>query len=368
MVNGPRPELQNAVNTDTLPAQTEASRITVTLGTPTKVEIPGSSQLAGAVRARLAAQVSQTLRETLAERAMTITDGGRPVSIPQVGTSFTASQFGSATGPPSPDPDVYYLLNGRVQNEAGKRLSGPLGDGSVVLSSLAAHRDEGTLVVAGVQGSGNQARLVVGNQRVGVRPTPVHGALTRPAFAPGTDEVWIGDGPRLFRVEISGTHGVVSPVAIPSGAGGGRIVAIRLSPEGSRIAIVFAGATAGSASLYIGSIVRGSGQVRVDTLTLISPEGVSVLDVGWLDSLKLFAIGSFTGSAEGRTFQTGVDGSEWANSTISNLPNAPDSVTAATAAPVWVSENNLVWQQGGTQWVSPVSTGQTPGTMPIYLE
>lgn len=367
MVNGPRPDLQNAVSTDTLPAQTDASRITVTLGTPTRVEIPGSSQLAGGVRARLAAQVSQTLTETLSGRAMTITDGGRPVTIPQLGTTFTADQFGTATGPPSPEAAVYYLSGGRVQTEAGKPLSGPLGDGRTLLSSLAVHRDGSTLLVAGVQGSGDQARLVVGNQRVGVRAVPVHGLLTRPAFAPGTDEVWIGNGPKLFRVEISGTHGVVSPVTLPS-AGGGRIIAIRLSPEGSRIAMVIAGATPGSATLYIGSIVRGSGQVRVDTLTAISPQGVAVLDVGWLDSLKLFAIGSVAGTTEARTFESGVDGSEWANSTIGNLQAAPDSVTVATAANVWVSENNLVWQQSGTQWVSPVSTGQTPGTMPIYLE
>jgi hypothetical protein len=369
LVNGPQSDLQNAVSTDTLPAQADARNITVTLGTPTRIEIPGSSQLDPGVLDRLAAQVSQTLLETLSGRAITITDGGRPVPIRAVGgTQFTASQFSSATGPAQPEPAVYYLNNGRVTTEAGKPLAGPLGDGSTFLTSLAVHRDAtGTLVVAGVEGSGNSARLAVGTQRAGVRPTALHGQLTRPAFAPGQNEVWIGAGSRLYRVSIRGTKGTVAPVAIPSAFGGGRIVAVRLSPEGSRIAMVVAGATAGSAQLWIGSIVRAAGQVRVDTVNLISPAGVTVQDVAWLDSLKLFAIGTPTGSSEGRTFESGVDGSEWANSTIPNLPAPPDSVTVAPAANVWVSADNFVWQQSGSEWVSPVARGQTPGTMPIYL-
>ena len=92
------------------------------------------------------------------------------------------------------------------------------------------------------------------------------------------------------------------------------MVAVRLSPDGSRIAIVVSGAKASSAQLYVGSIVRGSGQVRIDQMPPVSPEGVVVRDVAWLDSNKLFAIGKIAATGDPRVFTTGVDGSEWTNS------------------------------------------------------
>jgi hypothetical protein len=145
------------------------------------------------------------------------------------------------------------------------------------------------------------------------------------------------------------------------------VLSVRLSPEGSRVAMVVSGA-GGSAQLYIGSVVRGAGAVSIDGLVPISPQGVVVRDVAWLDSFKLFAIGYLVGSQDSRTFETGADGSEWTNQTIGNLPSPPDTVTASTASNVWVSANNYVWQQSGSSWVSPGPTGQTPGSAPVYLE
>jgi hypothetical protein len=369
LVAGPRPELENSVSTDTLPAGTDARQLTVTLGTPTRIEIPGSSQLDPGVRDRLAAQISQTLLETVSGRPLSITDGGTPVTIPHVADDrFTASDFAAAIGPTAPDPAVYYLLDGRLITETGKPLGGPLGNGTYFLNSVAVGRPTagGPLLVAGVEGQGAAGRLLVGNQTAGLRATTVHGVLSRPALAPGRSEVWIGAGSSLYRVTVNGTDSKVSPVPIPE-SGGGRVLAVRLSPDGSRIAMVVAGASASSAQLYIGSIVRGTGQVRVDTMEPISPEQVVVRDVAWLDSQRLFAIGSISGSNDARTFETGVDGTEWTNSGIGNLSVPPDSVTVATAANVWVSASGYVWKQSGDQWLSPGPTGQTPGRVPIYL-
>jgi hypothetical protein len=371
LISGPRPELQNTVSTDTLPAQADPRHVTVKLGNPTEIEIPGSSQLDAGVRDRLAAQVSQTLLDTVSGRAIALTDGGTPVEIPRVHSDqFTASEFTFATGPSAPDPAVYYLANGQIRTEDGRALPGPLGNGSQFLNSIALSRSRasGALLVAGVAGSGASGRLMIGTQAGGVRETSVHGQLTRPSFAPGRGEVWIGQGPRIYRVTTDGTQSRVSRVPIPAVSGGGRIVAVRVSPEGSRIAIIVSGASAASAQLYVGSIMRGPGQVRVDTLDPISPEGVVVQDVAWLDSLKLFAIGYLSSSRDPRTFETGVDGTEWTNLSIGNLPSPPDSVTVATAATVWVSANGFVWKQNGAQWVSPGPNGQTPGRVPVYLD
>jgi hypothetical protein len=370
--SAPRPELQNAVSTDTLPAQADVRNLTVRLGSPTKIEIPGSSSLAAAVRNRLAAQIANTLLEPLSGGEITVTDGGAPVDIPSVGGSqFTASDFDGATGPKPPDPAVYYLVNGQVRTEDGKAVSGPLDDGRYVLTSVALARPHagGPLLVAGVQGSGNSARLLVGTPS-GLRPTTVRGELSRPAFAPGLPEVWIGVGSGLYRVTTDGATSKAIAVPIPAVSGGGRVVAVRLSPDGSRIAIVVSGAKPSSKQLYVGTIVRGAGVVRVDTtLSPISPDGVVVTDVGWLDSLKLFAIGWLSPSGDARTFTTGVDGTEWTNIGIDNLPQPPDSLAVTAGGPyVWVSAFGFVWKaQTGTQWVSPGPTGETRGQEPVYL-
>lgn len=364
------PELQNAVSTDILPTQADARNLTVHLGSPTKIEIPGSSLLAPAVRDRLAAQVGYTLFDALSEHTIMVTDGGKAVEIPSVGgVQFSAADFPSAKGPSPPDPTVYYLVNGQIHTETGKPLGGALSDGRYFFYSIALGRPQpdSPLLVAGVQGTGAAARLLVGTSAA-LRPTDVKGQLSRPAFAPGLAEAWIGAGSNLYRVTSDGTSWKATQVPMPAVSGGGQVMAVRISPEGSRIAIVVSGAKASSAQLYVGAIVRGSGQVRIDAMQPVSPEGVAVRDVAWLDSNKLYAIGTIAQSGEPRIFTTGVDGTEWTNSTIGNLSAPPDSVTmTAPALAVWVSSNGYVWKYNGTEWVSPGPTGQTPGRAPVYL-
>lgn len=369
LANGPRPDLASAVSADTLPAHLDPRQITVQAGTPTLIEIPGSSQLDAGVRDRLAAQVSQTLVEALAGREMSITDGGVPVQVPRVGTdTFTAADFTSELGPATPESAVYYLVGGRVRDDSGRPVPGPLGAGtSGYLTSVAVGRPRpgGPLYAAGITGSGSKERLEVGSVRGGLRPTSLRGRLSRAAFVPGRPEVWIGAGSNLYRVSADAQHPHV--VRVPIVSGGGQIVALRLSPEGARIALVIAGA-GGATQIWIGAVVRGAGPPRVDGLTPISPVGLVITDVAWLDAFKLFAIGYLTDSQDSRTFETGADGTDWTNSTIGNLPAPPDTVTAATSSNVWVSANGYVWKLSGTSWVSPGTTGQTVGTAPAYLE
>jgi hypothetical protein len=367
LVDGPRQDLASAVSADTLPANLDPQHISVRLGSPTLIEIPGSSQLDPGVRDRLAAQVSETLVEALAGREMSITDGRVPVQIPRVASDrFTAADFTASIGPPTPESAVYYLVGGRVLDDSGRPLAGPLGDGSLYLSSIAIGQPQpdGQLYAAGITGSGDDERLEVGTVHGGLRPTSLQGDLSRPAFVPGRTEVWISAGSKLYRVSADAAKPRVSEV--PTLSGGGQIVALRLSPEGSRIAIVIAGAS-GATQLYVGAVVRGAGPPRIDGLNPISPVGVVVQDVAWLDAFKLFAIGYLAVSQDSRTFETGADGTDWTNSTV-NLPQPPDTVTAATSSNVWVSAKGYVWKLSGTSWVSPGTSGQTLGTAPIYLE
>lgn len=366
LVNGPRQELQSVVSTDTLPAQ--ARRVSVNLGSLTVVQIAGSAQLSPAVRDRLAAQISETLDEAVHPEELTIKDGAGAISIPAVsGTRFSAADFIGAAGPPAPAQDVYYLApDGRIRTESGKALAGPLASTPFTSVALSRPSAVGDLTVAGVEGSAARQRLVVGTQSGGVQRTSVSGLLSRPAWAPGLAEAWVGAGSKVYRVTTNGKTNHVYQVPIPSAAGGGRVVALRLSPDGSRIAMVVSGAN-GSGQLYVGSVVRGGGKVHIDTLQPISPVDVVIRDVAWIDPLKLFAIGDVASSKDPRIFETGVDGSGWDSRGISTLPAPPDSLTITSSAPAWVSADGFVWRQNGSAWESPGPAGQTPGIDPIYL-
>lgn len=370
LANGPRPELQTAVNGDTLPNQQVPSRLTVNAGTPTRIEIPGSSQLDSEARYRLAAQIGQTFEGVSA--SLEITDGGDPVPITSNTTVFTGSQFVDALGPTPPAPNVYFLRGGRIYGETNEELQGAVNSTSPPLSAIAMRQPSpsAALDVAALTGTGSARRLYIGSQFGGLIRTSIRGALSRPAWAPGLDEVWVGVGRGIMRVPVgpNGRPGVPIPVPLPQVAGATRVVALRFSPEGTRLALVIATAT-GTQQLFLGAIVRNAGAVRIDTLPPpISPPGFVITDVAWPQAMKLLAIGYNAASFDARIFETDVDGSVFNARPITGLPSAPDSVTAAPGQLAWVSADGAVWEQSGSSWQSPGDTGQRNGGAPVYLE
>lgn len=371
---GPRAELKAAVTASPLPSLADRNPVTQ-VGGVTRVEVPGSTQLEGTSRYRLAAQLSRTLLDVIGNGLMSITDGGTPIEIPRVNSSqFVANQFENVAGPAPPAPELYYLRDGRVVNAKGQSLPGTGVDGTrtpllaVALSNWPL--DSNSLSVAGTAAVGNSSarRLYVGNQQV-VRSTDVVGPLSRPAWAPGRTEVWIGDGPALYRLVVSGVAAQRFRVPLDPGVNGAPVTAVRISPDGSRVALVLG--LPGHSRLYEGAIVRSGGQVSVDTLTPISPVGVAITDVAWNGPLKLFAIGYLRSNGTAKVFEAYVDGSGWTLSLVPLLPDGPNSLTITANALAWVEVKGTVWEQSGSStWVSPskIGTGQVPGRNPVYLE
>ena len=372
LLAGPRASLSKAVSADTFPAQIgdPGTAPTVVVKAVTDVEIPGSSQLDATGRLRLAAQLSQTLDYETSGNGMEITDGGKTVPVGAGnGSVFQASDFNRFRAPDSPDPELYYLSGHTVLGESGKPVDGPLGRGAYPLTSLALSRPDptGPLLVAGVEGSGPSARLDVGTQGGGLKPVNVTGVTSRPSLAGLRHEVWVGAGTKLYRVTIS-AGGVAEQVtqASMSQPPGGTLRAVRISPDGARIALVFA-TEAHHGQLYVGAIVRGSGQARIGPLDQVNPRGTSVDDVGWLSPLRMYAIGHLAGSTDPFAFDSDIDGTDWQKSLV-GVADTPDAVAVTpggTAA--WVSAGGFVWKQDGPQWKPPTG-GQTPGTAPVYLE
>jgi hypothetical protein len=205
----------------------------------------------------------------------------------------------------------------------------------------------------------------VGTQQSGLHATGLVGNLSRPAWVPNLDEVWVGDGSQIYRVASGGKPTVV-PATNGSGKIAGTVTALRFSPEGSRVALVLT-LPDHTAQLWVGAVVRNGSQVRVDNLQAISPAGVVVTDVAWYDELKLFTIGKDSDTGLGGVFEVQSDGSLWTAHSTGALPSLPDSITVARGQVAAVSADTTVWVQSADSWVG-LNGRDNSGTNPIYVE
>ncbi len=361
------PPSGSSLNTD-LPSIPDVSQLKVTVGKVVAVELPGADQLGADTKMRMAAQIALTIDQAVPNAQMRITDGGRPVTIPKLqSTVFNATQFTSDIQPATSSPALYFVHDGGIRSASGDALPGALGSGADSVNSvaLATTPSSSRLRVAIVSGQGASAKLYVGQVGQVLKPVNLSGSMSRPSWVPGRDEVWIGAGDKLYRV---GADAKARTVAFQSGSVSvsGRIIAVRISPEGSRIALVIATA-GGQSQIWIGVIARGSQSVQVTDMELISPNGANITDVGWSDLLKLYAIGTDTASGDPNVYELECDGSFWSATGIGNLPQAPDSLAVAKNGVPAVSAGTTIWVQTNGIWVSP-EQGTTYGTNPVYVE
>ncbi len=365
---GPRGGLQTG-----LPNQTQANLVHTVFPEPgstdpIEISIPGASHLDTVNRDRLAGQIAATVGQELPNATLEITDGvgGAPVAIPAVGSRvFTPDQMAQRYQVPTPPSQLFYVNDGALYQENGRPLPGKVGTGAYRLDSVAVTSGTGSdLLIAGVRAVGKQQVLDIGSTAA-LSATSVHGQLSRPAWAPDVKEVWIGEGSTLKRVSTTGVVHTV-PVDTVGGRAIGTVLAVRLSPEGSRVAMVLQSPT-GDTQVYVGAVIRGTAEVRVAGLAPISPQGVKITDIAWNDTLKLFAIGVDDSTGSWGLYEVQSDGSLWALKSSSGLPQAPESVTVAPNSLAAVSTGGTVWQQHAGSWQA-LKGGETPGSNPVYLE
>ena len=370
LLSQPRPELQQAVQP--ISDAVNAKNATVTVDTASQlyvVELPGSSQLDQDNRRRLAAQVASTFNNAL----ITITDNRREVSIPDITGPFTETDFQSAFGVFHERPAFYVNDAGMVVDETGKVLDGPLGHRSYNLTSISLAGDPAAsdLRAAGVAGLGAQSTLLIGTRKTGLRVTRLPaGPMSRPAWAPGLQEVWLGYGANLMRVPTSGrSAGTPSPVTI-TGRGNltGPISAVRFSPDGTRIALVIGGAGR-AVQCVVGTVERNGSSVRVDNLDVVTPSDMTVTDAAWNDGTTLYVTGRTDPSDYG-VWSVQSDGSAFSKRPFSNLPAQPESIAASSGELPWVASGGGVFIQRSNVWSAPFGgiDATVRGRSPIYLE
>jgi Lipoprotein LpqB beta-propeller domain/Sporulation and spore germination len=175
-------------------------------------------------------------------------------------------------------------------------VPGPFGDGQVKLGSVAVRLDGGA--AAGVKPDGRSlyvADLVSGAQTG--RPvltsrarTPAEG-LTAPSWD-GFGDLWVADrDPRHARLLVLRDREKIA-VDVPD-LGTGRITALRVAPDGTRIALLVR--DGGRTTLELGRVERTGAaerpQIAVKDLRQVAPQLEDVAAVSWAGLSRLLVVG-----------------------------------------------------------------------------
>jgi hypothetical protein len=387
LIASPSNQLADAVHSELPNPPADANpgpAVTISADGSMRIELPGSSRLDGDTKKRLAAQLFMTFANSQPQLALTITDGGTPIDIPAFPAQITKATLQSDpvtadlfnTNNPMP---VFYLdaRHRLVTGDNGQAVPGPLGlAGRYDLTSVAVAsvRPEDDYYVAATIGTGSDQTFWMGRTQSGLLRMDVpRGPLTRPSWAAGLPEAWVANGPTLYRVNWADAalppNVSEVPTALPSGD---RITALRLSPEGSRIAMIVQGPN-GSAQLFVGAVVRtgsgGADKVRVDSAQAITPPSYHLSDVAWSDDMTLWVVGTDDPQQHSHgIWSVTVDGSTVREHSSAGLPQGADSIATGSGLLPWVSAGGYVFELS-TEWAGPGPNHRTTaGTAPVYLE
>jgi Lipoprotein LpqB beta-propeller domain len=361
LLAGPRPELAQTL-VSAVPAQ--AVKSSVQIGNPTIVEMPGSGQLLTRDRNNLAVQLAFTLDQVpFSLGQLELTDSGKPVRIPaSQSVQFSKASLNNSSVSPPPGGSLYFVRDGAVLDEGEKPAPGQLGQPGHNLASVALRRQASaqSLQVAALTSTG---QLQIGTEQ-GLLPRRLpRPASSRPEWQ--DDNVWIGAGSHLYRVAPDGT---VSPISLTSQVGplpNGTITAVRLSPDGDRVALVIRGPN-GIGSAWVGSVISTAADVRVDSLEQLTPPALAVTDLAWSNAASLMLVAAEPG-AEARVWPFYSDGAQREDKLSSVGLRGTLTSIAAQAQEIVVSAGDLLWQYSNNGWVNYLGhDAPVPGINPVY--
>lgn len=288
---------------------------------------------------------------------------------------------------------------GRVHTIGGDPVEGPAGTGTYDALSAATGDDGRMLAVvsdsgpddsieaAGSPGAvapaapppgppAHRVRVLAGRAGAELTPTGLDGATAvQPTWTPGGRAVWtVLDGTRVVRAVRDPDPGPsaaaslrAAPIdasALIAAAGPGRpLEALRLSPDGVRVAAVAGG------RVLVGAVARdGMGGVRIGSVEVLRPEALGgILDVAWTRTDQLVAVGA---RADRPITFVSVDGLDVDTGPTTNLTPPVTAVAAAPGRPLVVVDSSGAWTlpvegaDAGEVWRSVPGAG--PGAAPGY--
>jgi hypothetical protein len=323
-------------------------------------------------RALLSAQLVWTLRQ-FPVNGVRIEVEGRGFEAPGAGGVQDVNLW-SHQNPAAPEVDLpaYEVRGGAVRVlvpsprspiPAGAPFGGVQARSGTVSAAVSLDGSALALVKPGVRGG---RRLFVGPSTGPLVPRYAAARIGRPTWGPRTSSVLVvADSSRLLLVPQTGPiRAVDAPVLRPYLARGEPIGAIRLAPDGIRLALVVG--TGADARLLTG-VLHGDG---TRTPSLVSVRSVAagvgdLTDVGWSRERALVTVGRETGG-ELLPWEVSSDGSTRSSSSRSGLPAGRLEQVAATPVDhVLLGAGGTTYQRFFNSWSAPLSDGVV-GAEPFY--
>ncbi|AXB48736.1 hypothetical protein A4R43_23220 [Amycolatopsis albispora] len=315
----------------------------------------------------IAAQVVRSLQSVTSSRIRLLSDG---VSLVPGREEWRASDIPSYETAASPGSDLHGLMvsGGRVRSLSdGAPIPGPAGARAYDVVTAAQSLDGRQLAV--VERENGRLWLRVGEFGHELARTELSGdRLSRPTWRPalpgpgGGGELWtVVDGSQVVRVlrTAQGTWASQVVNADTVRSLGADISAIRLSRDGTRVAMVMAG------NLVVASVVRTADSVILRSPRMLQAERLrNVKDVDWASQDSLVAI---TDSASLPVVRVPVDGLRLDQFNLSNLTPPLHAITAAPSRPVVVADVEGLWtaSEVGEVW-SPHDHSIPGDAIPFY--
>lgn len=373
------------------------------------VDLTRTGPLEDPRRREIAQQVSLTLAGIGVSRVRLLVDG-EPLlpATPEIDVAATLAglppqvarrpdlPLDPVVGAPGESDDPVLVADGeRLRLLSGEPAGGPAGRGTYRAVSASASVEGDVAVVAEDEPAGgsvsrtprasrssrpaaDRVRLLTGPSGSELAPSGIEGrSLARPSWTPDGSEVWsVVDGTTVVR---AGRHGAGGPVQrLPVDASGlaaagvtappgapGPLSAVRVSPDGARLALVDNG------RVLVAAIARdGAGNARLGSVTALRPESLDqILDVGWTRTDQLVAVGN---RVDRPVTLVSVDGLDIQSLPTTNLTPPVTAVAARPGRPLIVADQGGLWRlpfnggsaSGGDVWQAVPGFGAA--TVPAY--
>jgi hypothetical protein len=367
LLEGPSAAVHGAVNSAIPAGVTPKTTVEETDDGAILVNLDNVPQETDHTKLLMVAQIVASLR-TETDGVVRIESDANPLVSGRRDWRYSELPVYPVAGPSANLPGLT-VAHGRVYSlKDGAAVSGQAGNGSFSVQT-AAQSGDGNELAAVVSIPGTGAALRIGSFGGTLNYVDLNAQqMTRPTWAPGdvtggpSREVWTVADQQVVRVDDNTTAGMwqATPVDSTALAGDGAITDLRLSRDGTRVAVVAGG------HVFVGAVVISQqGAVSIKQVTELQADTLNdVTGVDWLDGTDLVVS---TGQPRLPVVKLTMDGLVMDPYLTTNLTAPVTAVTGAPSRPVIVADANGLWETSDTTeiWQSIQHTDNT-GAVPLY--